>query len=264
MSIKGTTKELYIGKDESNIITLMGNRVTIPYKDVKRIDYLFAKALKQGFFNFITYDNNKIQFEFGSKVNEKIQKAVDFISGLKPDIEFRDMSRVDFGNIRSVRIVPTFGYKELGLSSMGVTINQNMSGDVYFNSNDTVFYSLIGYEWNGPDFDKIIKTNGKTKEISKTAKKGKSLKVGVGAIVGGTVAGPLGATIGAAMGVSGKGNEKTSGNVKSSTLQIETLKEKTSAAILVFRNNETGIIYKLSFNCNQNIDSKIRCFNFSE
>lgn len=264
MSIKGTTKELYIGKDESNIITFMGNKVTIPYEDIKRIDYLLAKTLKSGFFNFITHDNKKIQFEFGSKANEKIKKSVDFISELKFDIEFRDMSKTELGKIRSVRIIPTFGYKELGLSSLGITINQNMLGNVYFNSNDTVFYTLIGYEWNGPVFDKIVKTDEKTNQTSNTDKKGKSLKVGAGAIVGGSVAGPLGAAIGAAMGATGKGNEKTAGSSVSNTLQIETLKEKTTTAILTFRNNETGIIYKLSFNCTKDLDSKIKCFNFSE
>ena len=38
LSIKGTRKELYIGKTECNIITFRGNKITIEYEVLKRID----------------------------------------------------------------------------------------------------------------------------------------------------------------------------------------------------------------------------------
>ena len=38
LSIKGTRKELHIGKTECNIITFRGNKITIEYEDLKRID----------------------------------------------------------------------------------------------------------------------------------------------------------------------------------------------------------------------------------
>lgn len=41
MSIKGKRKELYIGKTECNIITFWGNKITIEYEDLKRIDYQY-------------------------------------------------------------------------------------------------------------------------------------------------------------------------------------------------------------------------------
>ena len=53
MSIKGKRKELYIGKTECNIITFWGNKITIEYEDLKRIDYQYCAPGQSGYINFI-------------------------------------------------------------------------------------------------------------------------------------------------------------------------------------------------------------------
>lgn len=79
MSIKGTTKELYIGKEEVNIITFVGNKVTLKYDDLKRIDFYFAKKTKQGCVIFIKRTNEEHKFDFQYKANDSILRAIDFI-----------------------------------------------------------------------------------------------------------------------------------------------------------------------------------------
>ena len=39
MSIKGTKKELFIGKTEINVINFWGTKKTIEYKEIEKIDY---------------------------------------------------------------------------------------------------------------------------------------------------------------------------------------------------------------------------------
>lgn len=80
MSIKGTTKELFVGKSEVNIITFMGNKITIPYDSIKEIEYCLARGFSSGKLTFVKQTNEKVIFEFSSKVNDSILRAIDFIS----------------------------------------------------------------------------------------------------------------------------------------------------------------------------------------
>lgn len=43
MSIKGSAGELFLGKQEATIITFWGNKIKIPYDNLKRIDYSYFK-----------------------------------------------------------------------------------------------------------------------------------------------------------------------------------------------------------------------------
>ena len=38
---------------------------------------------------------------------------------------------------------------------------------------------MIAYEWNGPEYNKIIDASGQTSSNSETKKKGKALKIGL-------------------------------------------------------------------------------------
>ena len=49
MSIKGTTKELFVGKEEINLITFIGNKITIPYSVMKGVIIPMRLDLKPDF-----------------------------------------------------------------------------------------------------------------------------------------------------------------------------------------------------------------------
>lgn len=87
MSIKGTTKELYIGKEEVNILDFLSNKKTLPYSSLKRIEYIFATKMKIGYMIFVTRTNDKIRFDFKYNANDKMLRTVDFINEHAPDLE---------------------------------------------------------------------------------------------------------------------------------------------------------------------------------
>ena len=86
MSIKGTSQELYIRKKESSIITFWGNKKIIKYDDLKQIEFLYAGAINCGYLKFIHNDNKITRFEFGKKSNEKIQKSMEIIEQINPEL----------------------------------------------------------------------------------------------------------------------------------------------------------------------------------
>lgn len=86
MSIKGTTKELFIGKEEINIFNFFGSKTTLKYSNMKKIEYCFATKIKCGYMNFVSRTNEKTTFEFAYKANEPILRAVDYISENCPNL----------------------------------------------------------------------------------------------------------------------------------------------------------------------------------
>lgn len=245
MSIKGTSKELFIGKSELNIITFTGNKITLPYCSIKRIDYCYATLLQTGHFNIVDYNSSLTKFDFRKTANDPISRAVDYIHQNQPRIIMTEYTAEEKRNSKSVRIVPTFGHKELGLSSLGFTIHQRSDGTVYFNDNTAVLFDLIDYEWGGPIYNEKTITTEKSKKNSETIKKGKALKIG-----------------GGAMGSGSKGKSNTAEFGKKDITSDQTVIEVDTEAVLAFRNMETQNIYKISFKSNTTLDSKIKCFNF--
>jgi len=53
MSIKGGFKELYVGKKESNLIGIFGDKKKIEYSDLSSIDYCLSQiGIGGGYLNF--------------------------------------------------------------------------------------------------------------------------------------------------------------------------------------------------------------------
>lgn len=261
MSIKGTTQELFVGKTEVNIFTFMGNKINIPYSDVKRIDYCLAERFKMGFMTFIEKNNNVTKFDFGIKANDPISRTVIFINEHSPSTYIRECELNEFEKDTCVFIVPVFMQKELGLPLTGFPIHQKSTGEVYFNKDTRVFYSLLNYEWDGPEFDVVTKTTGNTTSSSQTKKKGKGLKIGVGALVG-SIAGPVGTLVGAAVGAGSKGKSNTHGQTFTDSTETSKNVEKNTNGTITVRSHDNGMIYKISFKCNRDLDAKIRCLKF--
>ena len=261
MSIKGTTKELYIGKTGVNIITFMGNKISIDYSDMKRIDYCYASTLRSGYMNFILKSDTVEEFSFSASANDPIMRTVDFIKEHAPALKLEAHSADEKKKTLNITVNATFGYKELGLPSR-VTISQAPNGNIYFNKDSAAYYSIVEYVWNGAEYETVTTGTTKEKSDSKTVKKGKSLKIGAGAILGNFIApGVGGALVGAAMGAGSKGKSNTKGGKVSNTTQHSKNIEKDTLATLSFKSLDTEKIYKLSFKCNTLIDSQIRCLN---
>ena len=104
MSIKGTTKELFVGKSEVNIITFIGNKVNIPYDNMKEIEYCFARGFSSGNLTFVKRTNEKVAFEFSSKVNDSILRTIDFISEHAPNVNL--VERVPYEKSTALPVAP--------------------------------------------------------------------------------------------------------------------------------------------------------------
>ena len=53
MSIKGTTKEWYVGKNKSTLFNWSGKRLDFRYDDLNKITYFFADKTSVGNVTFI-------------------------------------------------------------------------------------------------------------------------------------------------------------------------------------------------------------------
>ena len=254
--IKGTRKELYVRKESVDILTFTGSVKTVMYSEMKRIDYCFSSGIRSGYIEFITANNQKQTFEFGKKVNEDIKKVINTIHKVYPDIPFREYEQDENKKDRSVSLMAIFGYKEIGLEKPEITIHQKTNNDIYFNGNTITFYRLLDYEWDGAEFSTITHSSGSVKGTSSTNSIEKSSGLGAGILLGGLALG--------AMGGKSKGLSKTVSDVVSNATEISGNIEKNTNATLTFRNNDNGKIYRISFNCNRNLDAKIRCFDFEQ
>lgn len=263
MSIKGNTQELFIGKEEVNIITFLGNKITIPYSNMKCLKYCYASKLKSGFLLFVKNDGKNTQFDFGHKVNEKIVRTIDYVHEHQPQLKTFEFDTNEFKNNRSASLVPISGYKELGLSPLMLSIHQRTDGSIYFNSDIANLFILTDYEWNGAEYDVVTKAVTNSKENSTTKKQGKALKIGTGAILGQAIVPGVGMLVGAAMGAGSKGKEKTRGSNTQNTQQIEKTIEKNTIAFISLVNINSKKNYKLSFNCNSKLDAIMRCFELT-
>lgn len=100
MSIKGSGKELYVGKQTANIITSWGNKIKIDYSELKRVDYIYSSWGKPGYLGFVKQENT-ISFKFNQKSNEKIAKTIRLIRENNPELKVFEINK----NPSSVRPV---------------------------------------------------------------------------------------------------------------------------------------------------------------
>lgn len=132
-------------------------------------------------------------------------------------------------------------------------MHQKPDGTVLFGYNTVDTYRLISYEWTGPQYDIITNSNTTGTEI----KKGKAGKIGAGAVIGSVVPG-IGTAVGAAMGAGSKGQK----DIRSNTTSVSQQREIPTPATLKLKNNQTGEIFGVTFNCTTFLDAKIKAFNF--
>lgn len=86
MSIKGTTKELFIGKSEIVIKDRGYKLQKIPYEDMSKIEYCFRAVTEGGYIDFHDTYGHFERFCFPRKSNDAIRRAVEYIGGNVPEL----------------------------------------------------------------------------------------------------------------------------------------------------------------------------------
>lgn len=94
MSIKGTTKEWYVGKNKSTLFSWSGKRLDLEYDDINEITYFFANKTSVGNVTFIKKTDEKILFDFRYKSNDAVLRAINLIEENNPNVLFRKVETV--------------------------------------------------------------------------------------------------------------------------------------------------------------------------
>lgn len=99
MSIKGTNKELFIGKTEVNIFDSKRKRHTIKYENLDKIEYWLADQ-ESGKLVFST-KKMKISFAFKEAENDSILRAINYIRDKSPETTIELLSEGNRSNTKS-------------------------------------------------------------------------------------------------------------------------------------------------------------------
>lgn len=86
MSVKGVTKDLYVGKEEISILTLIGKRISVPYEDMKCIKFSYGEKSKLGNMMFVRKDDTIVHFKFPAKANDQIDQSINSINKHQPEL----------------------------------------------------------------------------------------------------------------------------------------------------------------------------------
>lgn len=166
-------------------------------------------------------------------------------------------------NDKSVAINIVNGFKELGLRNVA-ELRQRGDGLFYFNTTSFRPYELTEYTWDGPLYNNVTQTNASMNSESKTKKKGKSGRMLTGALIGTLLFPGVGTVVGTAIGAGGKTKSKTTGSSNSNSTQTNTQVEKSTPALLRFKDLSTGRIFAITVNWNSQKDMELRSFNLPE
>ena len=125
-------------------------------------------------------------------------------------------------------------------------------------------YTLMDYEWNGPEYRTVEKTTTTSHTKGKSKEKTKRRGHLAGAVIGTAIAPGVGTIVGAAVGTGkktkGKNNSTTTGTATTTSDNIEV----DSYASMKIRNIETNQINTIGFYCSSNIDMQLKSFNISQ
>lgn len=94
MSIKGNTKEWYVGKNKSTLFNWSGKRLDFRYDDLNKITYFFADKTSVGNVTFIKKTDEKILFDFRYKSNDAVLRAINLIEENNPNVLFQKVESV--------------------------------------------------------------------------------------------------------------------------------------------------------------------------
>lgn len=196
---------------------------------------------------------------FGDLIKSATSKTTELVkSELEKNVELKQVQS-ELSKLTNVSL--TLNSNSPSIHATGyVTMYQKTDGTVFFNQNRGDSFSIIDYDWNGPQYNTVSQGTTTTNTTEQT--KGKSGKMAAGAIAGTFFLPVVGTVVGAAVGAGGKKkkNSYSTGATHTVTQQVEV----PTVATLKLRNNATGEIVGIAFTCNSMIDSKIKCFSFQK
>lgn len=92
MSIKGLKKELFVGKEEVNLLDSKKRRCTVRYDDLDKIKYRLADQ-EYGKMVFATIEDKNYIFTFESTKNDSVLRAIKYIEDKCPNIAIELLSK---------------------------------------------------------------------------------------------------------------------------------------------------------------------------
>lgn len=125
-------------------------------------------------------------------------------------------------------------------------------------------YTLMDYEWNGPEYRTVEKTTTTSHTKGKSKEKTKRRGHLTGAVIGTAIAPGAGTIVGAAVGTGKKTKGKNNSNTTGTTTTTSDNIEVDSYASMKMRNIETNQINTIGFYCSSNIDMQLKSFNISK
>lgn len=111
----------------------------------------------------------------------------------------------------------------------------------YFDDEVETLYEMVGYEWDGSKYKKVIQTSSKGMDTGKTK-------------ASGVVAGGFGMA-------GAIGNTKSVSNRQDNGETTEKEVEEQGSAIIRMKRVQDGRIVSFVIECDSEVDKKIRCFN---
>lgn len=137
-----------------------------------------------------------------------------------------------------------------------ITLKQHSSGAVYVSGkNGLLVYTIVGYEWDGPEYETVTTTRENVSRHSVENSRTKRTGRVTGAIAGTLIAPGVGTVIGAMVGT---GNKKGKAQTKGAETRTGTTTtrdvERSSTAYMTLRNIKTGETFTFGFLCNSKIN----------
>ena len=150
-----------------------------------------------------------------------------------------------------------FSLKKKQLFETKLKINNTVfwmqeDGRIYKNYNLDVFYELYDFNWDGPQYKRVIKTKTTGTNEAKTKTKGRL----TGAVIGTVILPGAGTVLGALHGT----GKKTVGTNQQNTVSYAEDVELSSQANLMVKNVESGISTKMTFMCDSALANRISSF----
>lgn len=148
MSIKGDWGKLYIGKDKINIISTFGNKDTIKYEEMEKIEYAFRSFTEGGYIDFYILHGKTKRFTFPKGSNSPIQRAVDYIQEKRPDLDIieHDCDQDPFYTKNVfIGLITLFCLAPVGIILLWCYRKRSFADRVMFTIMVTVIYALIIY-----------------------------------------------------------------------------------------------------------------------
>lgn len=91
MSIKGNSQELFVGKEDCNILSFWSKKKTITYSELSSIEYCYFKMLfGGGYLRFVKNSGEVVEFHFTHSENEKISRTVELIQENNSGLEITE------------------------------------------------------------------------------------------------------------------------------------------------------------------------------